>query len=76
MRSIGDRVKEKRLQRRMSQLELADRSGLRQSHISQLETNVRSNPQAHIVIALAKTLDCSTDFLLGLYERAEQTRAP
>jgi transcriptional regulator with XRE-family HTH domain len=59
----------------MSQLELAERSGLRQSHISQLETGARSNPQAHILIALAKTLDCSTDYLLGLYEREEQTRA-
>jgi XRE family transcriptional regulator, master regulator for biofilm formation len=73
--TIGERVKQLRRRRRLTQSALAERAGLRQSHISQLESGARANPQAHIVIALAHALDCSTDYLLGMYEVTEQQHA-
>jgi transcriptional regulator with XRE-family HTH domain len=72
--TFGGRVKALRLRRRLGQRELAERAGLRQSHLSQIEAGIRANPQAHVVVALAHALDCSTDFLLGMYEQQEVSR--
>jgi transcriptional regulator with XRE-family HTH domain len=72
--TIGDRIKAQRQRRRFTQDELARRAGLTQAHVSQLEAGARENPQANVVLALARALDCSTDYLLGMYELTEKER--
>jgi transcriptional regulator with XRE-family HTH domain len=73
--TIGDRIKALRKRRRLTQHELAERAGLTQAHISQLEAGARENPQANVVLALARALDCSCDYLLGMYEVSERAHA-
>jgi transcriptional regulator with XRE-family HTH domain len=72
--TIGDRIKVQRQRRRFTQEELARRARLSQAHISQLEAGIRVNPQAHILVALARALDCSVDYLVGMYELSAQER--
>jgi transcriptional regulator with XRE-family HTH domain len=73
--TIGTRIKAQRKRRRFTQAELARRAGLTQAHVSQLEAGARENPQANVVLALARALDCSTDYLLGMYEPTERQQA-
>lgn len=63
--SLGKRVKIARIERGISQQALAERTGLRQAHVSLIE-NDRHEPGAHAVRALAQALDVSADYLLGL----------
>ena len=63
--SLGKRVKIARIERDISQQQLAELTGLRQSHVSLIE-NDRHDPSARAVRALAQALDVSTDYLLGL----------
>jgi transcriptional regulator with XRE-family HTH domain len=63
--SLGKRVKIARIERDISQQQLAELTGLRQSHVSLIE-NDRHDPSASAVRALAQALDVSTDYLLGL----------
>jgi transcriptional regulator with XRE-family HTH domain len=63
--SLGKRVKIARIERDISQQELAALTGLRQSHVSLIE-NDRHDPSASAVRALAEALDVSADYLLGL----------
>jgi transcriptional regulator with XRE-family HTH domain len=63
--SLGKRVKIARIERDISQHQLAELTGLRQSHVSLIE-NDRHDPSASAVRALAQALDVSTDYLLGL----------
>lgn len=65
---IGERIKRQRLERRLTQTELAERSGVRQSLISRLENGTRDNPGADVLRRLARALGCTTDYLVGMYE--------
>lgn len=72
--SLGKRVKIARIERGISQQELAQRTGLRQSHVSLIE-NDRHDPSASAVRALAQALDVSTDYLLGLSGELKVSRS-
>ena len=61
--SFGDRLKELRVQKKLSQTELADLVGLRYAHISRYE-NGGSRPSADMLMKLSKALNVSTDYLL------------
>jgi transcriptional regulator with XRE-family HTH domain len=55
-----------RQRRLLSQLELAQRSGIAQNTISKLETNAKATPVFPTVVALARALDISpTDLRFG-----------
>lgn len=56
-KQIGERIKELREKVEWTQEQLAEKSGLKQSHISRLETGQHS-PSHKTIVALAKALDC------------------
>lgn len=62
--NFGKILKDLRLEKNLTQSELAKRAELATSCIAMIETEKR-DPNALTVIALAKALDVSTDYLLG-----------
>lgn len=63
LESFGERLKELRTQKKMSQTQLADMVGLRYAHISRYE-NGGSLPSAEMLMKLSQALAVSTDYLL------------
>ena len=61
---LGRNVAVMRTERGWSQSELARRSGVSQSFISQLELGTRTQAQASVLVALAKALGVTVDELL------------
>jgi XRE family transcriptional regulator of biofilm formation len=74
--SIGKRIQRLRIQRHMSQADLAERSGVGQSLISRLERGSRPNPTADVLRKLARTLGCTTDYLVGMHEDEDEESRP
>ena len=68
---FGLRLTELRRARGLTQTALAETIGSTQRAISAYET-VIALPPTHVVIALAKALDVSTDVLLGLETKAQK----
>jgi transcriptional regulator with XRE-family HTH domain len=66
-RLLGDRVREQRLRRGWTQVELERRSGIPQPQISRLEAGGTDDPGAQTIRNLALALGVSADLLLGLY---------
>ena len=62
---LAERVKELRLQRKMTQKELGDVIGISHKTISMLETGGQGTTLERLAL-LAKFFDVSTDYLLGL----------
>lgn len=63
----GERLRDAREKRGLSQEELAARIGAAQTQITRYEKN-NSQPSQAVLIRLAETLEVSTDYLLGLVE--------
>lgn len=61
--TVGERIKELRLQKKLTQTELAKLVGLTYIQIGRYETN-KSNPSADVLNKLAAALDTTTDFLM------------
>ncbi len=59
------RIRDRRKALGLSQDQLAERAGTNQGQISRYE-NSESIPQADVLEAIARGLDCSADWLLGL----------
>jgi len=59
------RIKELRIEKNLSQAELALHVGLTQRKISKLET-LQLMPTPHIIVEVARFFRVSTDYLLGL----------
>jgi transcriptional regulator with XRE-family HTH domain len=74
--TMGEKIYRARTQRRLSQAELAERTGVTQAAISRLESGEQDNPTATVLRKLAITLGMSMDYLAGLYEEAEKANAP
>lgn len=64
---IGERLKKLRVERALSQEELATQIGVQKATISRYETN-RDNPSDKIKVAIAIFFDISLDYLLGVIE--------
>ena len=60
-----DRLKELRLLKNLSQMQLAVKKGISQSAIAKWELG-KTEPTASAIIALAKFFNETTDFILGL----------
>ena len=65
MKVFAERLKELRLEKKLSQMQLAKLVDLSQSGIKQWENNQRI-PNADAVVRLAKFFRVTTDYLLGL----------
>src|SRR5688572_30214295 len=61
--TVGERIKELRGQKKLTQTELAHQVGLTYVQIGRYETN-KSNPSADVLQRLAAALDTTTDFLM------------
>lgn len=59
------KIKEIRQKRKMSQIELSTKIGISQETISAYE-NGKAYPSIKTLVKIAKTLNTSTDFILGL----------
>jgi len=64
MVDFGNRLKTLRLQKKMTQSELAVKLGLTKSVISAYETGLRM-PSYDVLLAIARIFKVSTDYLLG-----------
>lgn len=62
---FSERLKELRIERQLSQKELADLLSTGQSSISAWERGERE-PLAHQLVGLAGVFECSVDYLLGI----------
>ena len=69
MKTIGDRIKEKRKEMGLTQLQLAERLGVTDRAVSKWEQN-EGNPDFGILPALASTLGMTLDFLISGIEPA------
>ena len=62
---FGERIKELRLQRNMSQMDLSLATRISQSAIAKWELG-KTEPTASAIVTLAKYFEESCDYLLGL----------
>ncbi len=65
MKTVGERIVFLREEREISQKELAEKIGITAASLSRYENNIY-DPKGSIIYSLAKCLNTSTDFLLGL----------
>lgn len=63
--TLGERLRRLRTQRRWSQRELAERAGVRQALISQLESGKQVDTTGRNLRKLAFALGCTVDYLTG-----------
>ena len=68
---LGENIRECRLQRKLTQLELADAAGFGEEHCKQVEYGNKAL-SIYNLCAVAKTLNVSTDYLL--YGSTKQSR--
>lgn len=68
---IGERIKNLRINLKMTQTELAKNAGLTSAAISQFEAGIRK-PSFDALSKLANAFNVSTDFLLGKKEEDQQ----
>jgi len=73
--SLGKRIKMARIQRDISQQQLAKKAGLRQSHLSLIE-NDKHDPGAKVVRVLAEALGVTGGYLLGLTDKMDVEPVP
>lgn len=64
---IGDRIKELRKEKNLSQIQLASQIGVSQKAIDYWELGT-NEPKSSYIIKLAKYFDVSADYLLGIDE--------
>ncbi len=69
--SLGEKVRNKRLQMNFSQAELSQRTGLSTGHISDIENGNRTSVQIKTIRKLAKGLEMSITELVGDEEGEE-----
>ena len=67
MKVFAERLKDLRIEKKLSQRGLAELTHLSQSAINQWENESRV-PNAEAVVALAKFFNVSSDYLLGLID--------
>lgn len=68
MFTTGDRIKKARLEKRMTQQELADKVGVKFSAIHKYEAGIVVNIKRDMIDALAKALDVKPSYLLCMDE--------
>jgi repressor LexA len=61
---MGSRIRERRLEKRLSQEQLAEKLGMKRPNVAGYEAG-RIIPPGNVMRELADILDCTTDYLLG-----------
>lgn len=67
MEKISQRIKDLRIEHKLTQVQLSKDTGLSQAIIAQWETGVKT-PSAESIVVLAKYFNCTADYLLGLQD--------
>lgn len=67
MNRFSERLKELRLEKGLTQMKLAEATGLSQAGIAKWENGNRL-PSLDCLLSLANYFECSLDFLVGRYE--------
>jgi transcriptional regulator with XRE-family HTH domain len=73
---MGQRLRKRRDHLGLSQRELARRTGIPQSTISDVERGVQGDMTTALVKRLAQALACTTDYLIGMYEDEDSELKP
>jgi transcriptional regulator with XRE-family HTH domain len=76
MTTFGERVAQLRKARGWTQHELAERTHVQYETINRIENGKHSAPRVHVLVALAKALGTTTDYLCGMYESTAATPTP
>ena len=71
--TLGERIKARRSRLELSQYKLASLANVRRPTIAELETNRRTTVSSDILKRLAIALQCSADYLLGMYEDEDKS---
>jgi transcriptional regulator with XRE-family HTH domain len=74
--SIGERLKKRRQELRLSQQELSDITGVRRATISDLESGKQPGMTGETAKALARALGVSIDYLVGTWDDEAGEWAP
>jgi XRE family transcriptional regulator, master regulator for biofilm formation len=67
---IGLRIRSLREEKKYSLSELAKKSGISKSYLSQIERNLQSNPSLQLLSKLAISLGTTVEELLGMNEQS------
>jgi len=65
----GERLKEIRESRGLTQDDLAQRTGIHKQQIYKIEAGINDNPSSDSLTALSKELGVTVDYLLGLVDQ-------
>ncbi|GGE52459.1 transcriptional regulator [Pullulanibacillus camelliae] len=68
---IGKKIKELRVQKRLSLTELSEKAGVSKSYLSTIERNLQQNPSVHFLEKIAEVLGVS---VLSLIHSEEDPR--
>lgn len=71
--TVALRLKQRRQQLHLTQADLALRAGISQTQISKYEIG-QNEPTAYAIIQLAKALNTSSDWILGLTDEVNELR--
>lgn len=69
---IGKRLKEQRVNNKMSQKDLAEKLGVSESTVQKWEQDI-TDPNTGTLIQIAQLLNCSIDYLFGFYNAEKDT---
>ena len=67
--TVGEKIKQARKAKKLTQVELAELAGVHSNHLSRLERGV-FQPSVDVLRSLASALDVSVDFLLSEEEES------
>jgi transcriptional regulator with XRE-family HTH domain len=68
---LGDRILRRRRELNLTQAEVAEKTGLKQFHISRIESGDIKDVKGDTLRRLARALGVTTDYLLGMGEDSE-----
>lgn len=66
---FAENLKKKREEKGLSTYQLAEKIGVSQPYITQLERAQKEPPGGKVIARMADVLECTTDYLLGRSEK-------
>ena len=73
--SLGQKLRQLREKRGWSQNELSRQTGVRQALLSELESDKKRDTTGQALKHLARALGVSVDYLVGMYDTADEDAA-
>lgn len=74
--TIGERLKQQRQLRGLTQTALALRAHVSQGLVARIETGKVKDPASSITLRLARALGVTADWLIGMYDEDEPSLCP